>query len=195
LKYYQAKNLEQQEKKMNKICRKLLANGPLVNSLSASFNFKCLSTFNRHSSILNLSNLISVGKANNNTNCYGQVRFYERSSFNPKFRSGFDDAEDNGEGFKPRGSSSSGFSSDRFRPRSNFGGDKFTKFREPIKVWNEDFEDAVAVESTKQENYQSSKSFRDFDVPEQLAQRLEQLGYKAPFAIQEKTLKHSLAGE
>lgn len=62
----------------------------------------------------------------------------------------------------------------------------------------EDFENAQPVEPSGQKiDYSNRKhlSFRDYEIPEQLLARLDQLGYSSPFEIQEKTLEHTLGGK
>jgi hypothetical protein len=62
----------------------------------------------------------------------------------------------------------------------------------------EDVEGIEPIESTGQQaDYKTHNAtkFSDFEIPEQLQNRLKELGYETPFEIQEKTLKHTLAGK
>jgi hypothetical protein len=62
---------------------------------------------------------------------------------------------------------------------------------------NESFEGGEQVESSgKASDYgkESSSDFSKFNLPPQLIQRMNELGYTKPFEIQEATLKHTLEG-
>lgn len=62
----------------------------------------------------------------------------------------------------------------------------------------EDFQNAEPVQPSGQNiDYSSKKKidFKDFNIPERLLSRLNQLGYTSPFEIQEKTLQHTLDGK
>lgn len=62
--------------------------------------------------------------------------------------------------------------------------------------FDHDIEGDEPVESTgKASDYTtSSNSFDQFNLPKQLLDRLNELGYNKPFEIQEKTLQHTLEG-
>lgn len=162
---------------MNKICKIIGNTSVLLNAR----HFNCLS-FNRTSHLLNASSLVALNRKSDlfsakiaNTTTTTHVRFYQRKfDFKPKFES---------------------------RPGRFGGGRKFDS-KGPgrtinAKLWDEDLDEAQPVESTTKADYttESKLTFRDFDIPEELVNQLEKLGYKTPFEIQEKTLKTTLAGK
>ncbi|RMZ93704.1 DEAD DEAH box helicase, partial [Brachionus plicatilis] len=82
--------------------------------------------------------------------------------------------------------------------KKNFGLKK--RFENPNRNGSrfEDFENAEPVQASGQQiDYSNTKdlSFRDYNIPEQLLSRIDQLGFTSPFEIQEKTLKHTLDGK
>ena len=59
-----------------------------------------------------------------------------------------------------------------------------------------DFENAEPIEVTGQStSYTVAESFEKFDLPAELLQRMNELGYTKPYEIQEATLPYSLAGK
>lgn len=64
---------------------------------------------------------------------------------------------------------------------------------------DEQYADAEPVEAVGHEVSFADESvkggFAEFDIPEQLLKRLNELGFKTPFEIQAATLKHTLAGK
>lgn len=80
--------------------------------------------------------------------------------------------------------------------KKRFGSNK--RFENRIGSRFEDFQNAEPVQpSGTQIDYSNKKEigFKDYNIPEQLLSRLNQLGYSSPFEIQEKTLKHTLDGK
>ena len=96
------------------------------------------------------------------------------------------------------------FGQHSFNKERSYG--KFNKprsFNKPIhreqrEYDSENFEGAAQVESTgKATDYGTvdSNDFSKFNLPPQLIQRMNELGYNKPFEIQESTLKHTLEGK
>lgn len=73
------------------------------------------------------------------------------------------------------------------------------KERETKPLDEDEFGDAVPVESVGHEvsfeaSSTSTNGFAEFNLPESLIRRMDQLGYKKPFEIQAATLKNTLDG-
>lgn len=174
---------------MNQICKNLISKSSLLkhafrsplcfeNVLSnSSQSLKCASSF------------IILNKNFESTSLSFKRFYVSNTDSNPSFdlkyeRNPSSEFKSRERGFYPNRSNT-------FNKRRNDFGDR-------LGSKEEDFVDAEPVESTgKQADYSNKEhhGFSDYDIPEKLQARLVELGFNSPFEIQEKTLKHTLAGK
>ena len=85
-------------------------------------------------------------------------------------------------------------------PRDEFQSPKYSKRFQPPTIENDDqYADAEPVEAVGHEVSFKAEAvkngFAEFDLPDVLIKRLDELNYKQPFEIQAATLKHTLTGK
>lgn len=180
---------------MNQLFKSVLANRSSLVQLGYRLAVKPNSSLISNS---NAKSLLRISERYFQTTQFKLTDEFKRDDRNARFQS--DDLFDNNNRFE----------AGKFRPQyfnkkdkrfvsdrgARFNKQPFRQVEKNIGSTVDDFEGAEPVESIEKEDFSSGKAdFSSYNLPQELLNRLNELGYTKPFKIQEATLEHTLAGK